>query len=88
MFTKSWVYQWGLLLEFTICAYWVGDHTVAVRACDALPAMPDVPDAVRQQAETNREFSVPHVKAVPRPAAPVRRPKASGAGKAAKTRKR
>ena len=25
--------QWGLLFEFSICAYWVGDHTAAVRAC-------------------------------------------------------
>ncbi|WP_329217332.1 glycosyltransferase [Streptomyces sp. NBC_01485] len=60
LFTRSWVYQWGLLFEFSICAYWVGDHTAAVRACDALLAMPDLPEPIRRQTETNREFSAPH----------------------------
>lgn len=88
LFTRSWVYRWGLLFEFAICAYWVGDHRAAVRACDELLAVPDVPESIRRQTGTNREFSVPHVNAVPRPATPVRRPKASRAGKAARARKR
>ncbi|MET8162765.1 hypothetical protein ABZT34_00645 [Streptomyces sp. NPDC005329] len=50
--------------------------------------MPDLPAAVRRQTEVNREFSAPHVKAVPRPAGPERRPKASRAGKAARPRKK
>ncbi|WP_254075950.1 glycosyltransferase [Streptomyces sp. P3] len=88
LFTRSWVYQWGLLFEFSLCAYWVGDHAAAVRACDVLLAMPDLPDAVRRQTETNREFSVPHVKSGASTLTPVRRPKASRAGKTKRVRKR
>jgi tetratricopeptide (TPR) repeat protein len=87
LFTKSWVYRWGLLFEFSITAHWVGDHAAAVQACDLLLAMPDLPDPIRQQATMNRQFSAPHTATVPQPSSPARRPKASRAGKAATTSK-
>ncbi|MDX3314034.1 glycosyltransferase [Streptomyces sp. ME08-AFT2] len=87
LFTRSWVYRWGLLFEFSVCAYGVGDHTAAVRACDALLAMPDLSDAVRRQLESNRKLSLPHVEAGSGHATPVRRPRAARAGKAARDRK-
>lgn len=84
LFTKSWVYRWGLLFEFSITAYWVGEYAASVQACDRLLAMPDLPDAIRRQTEINRGFSVGRVVAVPAPTAVVRRPKAARAGKAAR----
>ncbi|MCI3269672.1 glycosyltransferase [Streptomyces cylindrosporus] len=84
LFTRSWVYRWGLLFEFSITAYWVGDHLAALRACDTLLALPDLPEAVRRQTEINRDFSARHLSAVPPPASPARRPKAARAGKAAR----
>ncbi|MGW0764267.1 glycosyltransferase [Streptomyces sp. NPDC002676] len=75
LFTRSWVYRWGLLFEFSIAAYWVGDHTAAVRACDRLLALPDLPDAIRQQVRANRQFSTPYVSTtsttVPAPSSPA-----------------
>ncbi|WP_234336925.1 glycosyltransferase [Streptomyces xylophagus] len=89
LFTKPWVYQWGLLFEFSITAYWVGEFAASVEACDRLLALPDLPASIRRQTLTNREFAAPHVAAaLPRPANPARRPKASRAGKAARGRKK
>ncbi|KAB1986230.1 tetratricopeptide repeat protein [Streptomyces triticiradicis] len=68
LFTRSWVYRWGLLFEYSITAYWVGDHAGSVRACDRLLALPDLPEAVRRQTGINREFSVRRLATVPPPA--------------------
>lgn len=84
LFTKPWVYRWGLLFEFSIAAHWVGDHDAALRACDRLLAMRDLPERIRRQVEINRKFSAPHASA-PDLSAVVRRPKASRAGKSAKS---
>ncbi|MFJ5304009.1 glycosyltransferase [Streptomyces sp. NPDC088350] len=89
LFTKPWVYRWGLLFEFSITAYWVGEFAASVEACDRLLALPDLPASIRRQTMTNREFAAPHVAAVlPRPSDPARGPKASRAGKAARGRKK
>ncbi|GGW64683.1 glycosyl transferase [Streptomyces galilaeus] len=76
LFTRSWVYRWGLLFEFSIAAHWVGDLAGALRACDRLLAMPDLPGTIRRQTEINREFSARRTVGLPKPSAPGRRPKA------------
>lgn len=77
LFTRPWVYRWGLLFEYSIAAHWAGDHAASVAACDRLLAMPDLPDAVRGQTLANREFSARYLPAVPHPASGVRRGRAS-----------
>ncbi|MCM2413472.1 glycosyltransferase [Streptomyces sp. RKAG290] len=57
LFIQPWVYRWGLLFEYSITAYWVGDFEGSLRACDRLLAMPDLPQAYRSQTLANREFS-------------------------------
>ncbi|MFF2406692.1 glycosyltransferase [Streptomyces sp. NPDC058092] len=57
LFVQPWVYRWGLLFEFSITAYWVGDYEGSIRACDRLLAMPDLPDAYREQTHANRAFA-------------------------------
>ncbi|MCX4787433.1 MULTISPECIES: glycosyltransferase [unclassified Streptomyces] len=57
LFVQPWVYRWGLLFEFSITAYWVGDYAGSLRACDRLLAMPDLPDAYREQTRANRNFA-------------------------------
>ncbi|MER5687611.1 glycosyltransferase [Streptomyces sp. NPDC002205] len=56
LFIQPWVYRWGLLFEYSITAYWVGDIEGSLRACDRLLSMPDLPDAHRRQTLSNREF--------------------------------
>ncbi|MFD0267081.1 glycosyltransferase [Streptomyces sp. NPDC127106] len=58
LFLNPWVYRWGLLFEHSINAYWVGDMDASLRACDRLLALPDLPEAYRQQTETNRGYAL------------------------------
>ncbi|WP_254705481.1 glycosyltransferase [Streptomyces vilmorinianum] len=57
LFVQPWVYRWGLLFEFSVTSYWVGDTVASLAACDRLLAMPDLPEAYRRQTETNRAFA-------------------------------
>lgn len=72
LFVQPWVYRWGLLFEFSITAYWVGDYAGSLEACDRLLAMPDLPDIYRKQTVTNREFAATRVTTVPEPATAAR----------------
>lgn len=58
LFLQPWVYRWGLLFEYSVTAYWVGDHAASLAACDRLLALPDLPAAYREQTVANREFAV------------------------------
>ncbi|TXS30123.1 glycosyltransferase [Streptomyces sp. ms191] len=65
LFMQPWVYRWGLLFEFSITAYWVGDHAGSLAACDRLLAMPDLPESYREQTRSNREFAVRRLASIP-----------------------
>ncbi|MFC4606347.1 glycosyltransferase [Streptomyces maoxianensis] len=82
LFIQPWVYRWGLLFEFSITAYWVGDFTGSLKACDRLLAMPDVPEAYRKQTIANRTFAAQRLAAIPQPATRAR----SARAKAPRTR--
>ncbi|MCX4981463.1 glycosyltransferase [Streptomyces sp. NBC_00572] len=58
LFMHPWVYRWGLLFEYSITAYWVGDHAASLAACDRLLALPDLPETYREQTRANRAFAV------------------------------
>jgi tetratricopeptide (TPR) repeat protein len=58
LFIQPWVYQWGLLFEYSIASYWTGDTRAALRACDQLLEMPELPNNYREQTLANREFAV------------------------------
>ncbi|WP_327325388.1 glycosyltransferase [Streptomyces sp. NBC_01210] len=80
LFIQPWVYRWGLLFEFSITAYWVGDYAGSLQACDRLLAMPDLPDAYRKQTVANRKFAAKRVATIPEPTPAVHMPKALRAG--------
>lgn len=76
LFVSPWVYRWGLLFEFSISAYWVGDWLGSYQACDRLLAMPDLPEAHRTQTLANREFAAQRLtKVLGAPVGPPARPK-------------
>jgi tetratricopeptide (TPR) repeat protein len=56
LFVERWIYEWGLLFEFSIAAYWVGRARAALNACDRLLALPQLPEAHRLQTIENRGF--------------------------------
>ncbi|WMX46572.1 glycosyltransferase [Streptomyces roseicoloratus] len=69
LFLQPWVYRWGLLFEYSITSYWVGDHTASLAACDRLLALPDLPAPYRDRTRANREFAVAKLTAPAAPAA-------------------
>ncbi|MEV4947685.1 glycosyltransferase [Streptomyces sp. NPDC053755] len=71
LFLQPWIYRWGLLFEYSITAYWAGDTAGSLAACDRLLAMPDLPEAYREQTRTNREFAVRRLSSIPHAAAAV-----------------
>lgn len=85
LFVQPWVYRWGLLFEFSITAYWVGDFAGSLQACDRLLAMPDVPDAYRKQTRANRTFAAQRLASIPEPANRSRAVRRSKGAKAQRT---
>jgi tetratricopeptide (TPR) repeat protein len=58
LFVHRWVYEWGLLFEYSIAAYWTGHHRAALDACDRLLAKSALPAAYREQTKANRAYCV------------------------------
>jgi hypothetical protein len=56
LFVWPWVYRWGLLFEYSITAYWVGEHQTALAACRQLLSLPDLPDEYRTHTLTNLDL--------------------------------
>lgn len=63
LFVERWVYEWGLLFEFSVAAYWVGRPQEALNACDRLLALRALPEAHRRQTIENREFCLQALRA-------------------------
>jgi glycosyltransferase involved in cell wall biosynthesis len=61
LFMQPWVYRWGMLFEYSVTSYWVGDARGSLEACDRLLAIPDLPGVYREQTVANRRFAVQRV---------------------------
>lgn len=88
LFTRPWVYRWGLLFEYAITSYWVEDPATSLQACDTLLALPDLPGAIRTHTEITREFAARHPAVVPQAAPPHRTPRPGGTGTTGSRKKR
>ncbi len=53
LFVEDWIYDWGLLLEFSICAYWIEEYNEALFSSLLLLKNINLPDSVRECVETN-----------------------------------
>jgi glycosyltransferase involved in cell wall biosynthesis len=58
LFVHRWVYEWGLLFEYSIAAYWTGHLRAALGACDRLLGMRSLPQPYREQTTANRAYCV------------------------------
>lgn len=56
LFVHRWIYEWGLLFEYSIAAYWAGQPSAALQACNRLLEMRNLPDSYREQTQTNRIY--------------------------------
>lgn len=58
LFVESWVYDYGLLLEYSICAYWVGEYEESFEACIQLLANKKLPSHVCECVKKNLKYTL------------------------------
>lgn len=56
LFNEDWIRKYGILFQLSICAYYVDHYEEALKACDQLLAVDELPDDWRKLAEANRKF--------------------------------
>jgi tetratricopeptide (TPR) repeat protein len=75
LFVAPWVYRWGLLFEYSISSYWVGELGRAFAATERLLKLDDLPEVYRRQTRENQSHTVRAMAAAEgrvRPAPPAR----------------
>ena len=55
LFIEPWIYRWGVLFEYSVASYHVGEIRAALGACDRLLRIDDLPDRYREHTLANRE---------------------------------
>jgi FkbM family methyltransferase len=55
LLVARWIYEWGLLFEYSISAYWCGDYDASIAACTRLLEIDGLPDDYR--ADTRRNLN-------------------------------
>lgn len=56
LFNLSWMEQYGLLFQLSICAYYVGHYDEALRACNTLLSIKNLPQEWKRLTEKNRQY--------------------------------
>ncbi len=59
LFVEMWVYDHALLLEHSLCAYYLGKYKEAKQATDRLLLKPDLPAHIKECAEKNLTWIAP-----------------------------
>ena len=62
-FVEDWIYEYGLLDELAICAYWTGRYVECVDACDRLLSEGKLPTNMRDRILKNKQFATDKVTA-------------------------
>jgi glycosyltransferase involved in cell wall biosynthesis len=61
LFIELWIYEYGLLDEFAVNAYWTGRYADCAEACDKLLANRQLPENYRERVTANRKFAKDHI---------------------------
>lgn len=57
LFIEHWIYDYGLLDEFAVNAYWVEEYDECLAACERLLSEGKIPDGMRERVEKNAAFA-------------------------------
>ncbi len=57
LFVAPWIYEWGLLFEYSITAYWCGEFNASILACKRLLAIDSLPATHRRQTRANLQHA-------------------------------
>jgi len=58
LFVYQWVYDYGILDEFSICAYWTGQYAECAQACRKLLCRHDLPENYADRIRQNLNFAL------------------------------
>jgi tetratricopeptide (TPR) repeat protein len=58
LFVQPWIYEWGLLFQHSIAAYWCGEFDATIAACKRLLQIADLPGSHRRQTIRNAEYAL------------------------------
>ncbi len=58
LFVSPWVYDWGLLFQHSIAAYWCAEYDASIDACRRLLRIKALPDDHRRQTVRNLQYAV------------------------------
>ena len=62
LFLEQWIYDYGLLDEFSIVAYWAGHYRESFNACLKLLKEGKVPVEYRERIRENAQYSIEKIK--------------------------
>ena len=65
---EDWIYEYGLLDELAVCAYWTGRYAECVEACDRLLSEGKLPAEKRDRVQNNKNFAVSKQQEIAAPA--------------------
>jgi tetratricopeptide (TPR) repeat protein len=57
LFVSPWIYEWGMLFEYSITAYWCGEFNTSILACKRLLSIESLPESHRRQTRANLQHS-------------------------------
>jgi tetratricopeptide (TPR) repeat protein len=57
LFPEDWIYEYGLLDEYAINAYWIGRYDESLKACRKILATATLSDADRKRIQANADFA-------------------------------
>lgn len=57
LFVQNWIYDYGLLFEFSIAAYWAEQYQESLDAIEILLNKPNLPEVYREYSLKNKKFS-------------------------------
>lgn len=66
LFNMDWIEEYGILFQLSICAYYVGHYEEALKACDQLLEIKNLPESWRKQTEINRTYPLAKLHAIPK----------------------
>lgn len=58
LFLQTWIYDYGLLDTYSICAYFTGHYKESLDAYDEMIASGKIPDNLKDRITANRDFSL------------------------------
>ena len=61
LFTESWVYDYGILDEFSIIAFWSGNYKDSKEACERILSKDNIPEHIRNRVQQNLQYSIDRI---------------------------